>query len=99
MYRHEHEYKAMTNVLVRQCGSPSEMTILEGLREADVPLLLSQDTCVLQHPSGSVMPGLHPVHAQVHKVGPQVLGILSQRTTIQRGATSLQQQQCIKSLQ
>lgn len=75
------------------------MTILEGLREANVSLLLCQDTCVLQHPSGSVMTRLHLVNPQIYKIGHQILGVLSQWTTIQGCAASLQQEQCVKSLQ
>lgn len=72
---------------------------MEGLREADVLLLLYQDSCVLQHPGGRIVVGTDLVNSQVLKVEYEVLSVLPQWATVQSAAAILQQQQCIKSLQ
>ncbi len=93
-YRYVHDHEKST----RQESSPPKIAFMEGLREADVPLLLYQDSCVLQHPGGGVVAGTDSVNSQILKVEDQVLGVLPQWTTVQSAAASLQQQQCIKSL-
>ncbi len=101
MYRYTYTYRYAQSheEITRREISPPQITFLEDLRETDVLLLLYQDSCVLQHPGGRIVVGTDLVNSQILEVGDQILGVLAQWTTVQSAAASLQQQQCIKSLQ
>ena len=62
--------------------SPPQIAFLKGFGEADVHLLLHENSDGLQHPRGTICPGAHWFHSQLLKVGHQIPSVFPKRPTV-----------------